>query len=159
MSKLIGDRLPAELLEALDGEELDAKIGPAYLLLTGDEDGLPRPCMLSAGEVLAVDDRRLRLVLWPGTRTSANLDRSGRALFCHVAPGTVLYVRGSVRRIEPAAETTMECFELEVESVESDAHAGMPVTTGISFAVERGDPGDVAEAWRRQLDLLRVDGP
>jgi hypothetical protein len=31
----------------------------------------------------------------------------------------------------------------------------MPVTSGIAFAVERGDPADVAEAWQRQLALLR----
>lgn len=155
MSKLIGDRLPQELLDAFDGEELERKIGPAYLLLTADEDGTPRPCMLSAGEILAVDDRTLRFALWSGTRTSANLHRGARGLLCHVAPGSTLYVRGGTRRIEPATATTLECFELAVESVESDAHTGMPVTSGISFAVERSDPADVAEAWRRQLDPLR----
>lgn len=156
MATLIGDRLPQELLEALDGEQLERKIGPAYLLLTADADGTPRPCMLSAGEVLAVDDRRLRFALWRGSSTGANLDRGSRALFCHVSPGTVLYVRGETRRIEPAAEDGgLDCFELAVESVESDAHGGMPVTSGIEFAVADGEPARVAETWRRQLDLLR----
>ena len=69
MSRLIGETIPAELAEALDGEELERKIGPAYLLVTSDDDGTPRPCMLSAGEVLAVDERRLRFALWTGSRT------------------------------------------------------------------------------------------
>jgi hypothetical protein len=154
VSRLVGDTLPAEVLEALDGRDLERKIGPAYLLLTGDEDGLPRPCMLSAGEVLAVDERTLRLALWPGTRTAANLARGSRAVLCFIEPRTVLYVRGSVRPLDDAGGE-LRSFELTVDSVESDGHAGMPVTSGIRFAVERGDPAAVAEAWDRQLAPLR----
>jgi hypothetical protein len=32
----------------------------------------------------------------------------------------------------------------------------MPVTTGITFGVERGDPAGVVEAWERQLAGLRA---
>lgn len=155
MSKLIGDTLPDDLAQALDGRELAGKVGPAYLLVTSDADGTPRPCMLSAGEVLALDGRRLRFALWKGSRTCANLARGGRALFCHVAPRTVVYVRGAVQSLE-APETNFDCFELQVDSVESDDHAGMPVTSGITFAVERGDPAAVVEAWERQLAGLRA---
>ncbi len=155
MATLIGDTLPAEVLGAFDGQDLERKIGPAYLLLTSDADGLPRPCMLSAGEVLAVDERRLRFALWAGSRTGANLERGGNALFCYIVTNSVLYVRGPVRSLPSGDGANLECFELEVESVESDQHAGMPVTSGIEFAVERGDPVAVVDAWRRQLDLLR----
>lgn len=155
MAKQIGDRLPAEILEAFDGQRLDEKIGPAHFLLTADEDGTPRPCMLSAGELLAVDERRLRVALWPRTHTAANLARGGSAVFCYVAPGSVLYVRGSTARID-ANGSPLQCFELRVESVESDAHAGMPVTHGIEFGLDRGDAASVAEAWQRQLAPLHV---
>jgi hypothetical protein len=155
MATLIGDRLPDELLAALDGEALEGKIGLTWLLFTADEDGTPRPCMLSAGEVLAPDEKTLRFALWPGTSTGGNLARGARVLFCHVAPGSVLFVRGPARRVEPAGESSLDCFELAVESVESDEHAGMPVTSGIEFAVMRDEPAQVADAWRRQLDPLR----
>ena len=154
MSKPIGNTLPEDVVAALDGSDLERKIGPAHFLLTGDEDGAPRPCMLSAGEILALDGRTLRFALWPGTRTSANLERGAAAVFCYVAPGTVLYARGTTRPL-PDADGPLRCFELHVESVESDAHAGMPVTSGIEFAVERGDSASVAETWERQLDPLR----
>ena len=62
---------PDDLFGALDGRQLAGKVGPAYLLVTSDEDGTPRPCMLSAGEVLAVDARRVRFALWKGSRTCA----------------------------------------------------------------------------------------
>ena len=155
MSKLVGDAIPEELLAELDGERLEDKVGPAYLLVTSDEDGTPRPCMLSAGEVLASDERTLRFALWPGGRTCANLARGGPALFCHVAPGTVLYVRGRTTTLAADPEVNLECFELAIDSVESDHHAGMPVTSGIAFAVERGTPEAVVDAWRRQLAALR----
>jgi hypothetical protein len=155
MSKLIGDSLPAEVMAALDGAELERKIGPAYLLLTGDADGSPRPCMLSAGEVLALDQRRLRFALWANSQTTANLARGANAVFCFIAPRTVLYVRGAIRPLNATSDGGLRGFELEVESVESDEHVGMPVTSGISFTVESADPADVVEAWRRQLELLR----
>ena len=139
-----------------DGTELGRKVGPAYLLVTSDEDGTPRPCMLSAGETLALDGKRLRFALWRGSRTAENLTRGGRALFCHVAPRTVVYVRGAVRALDGGPELNLDCFELAVESVESDDHAGMPVTTGITFAVERDDPAVVVAAWERQLAGLRA---
>ena len=158
MSKLIGDTLTDELLAALDGTDLAAKVGPAYLLVTSDDDGTPRPCMLSAGETLAPDGKHLRFALWRGSRTGANLARGGRALFCHVAPRTVVYVRGPVRALDAGPDLNLDCFELEVDSVESDDHAGMPVTTGIEFAVERDDPAVVVAAWERQLAGLRAAG-
>jgi hypothetical protein len=156
MSKLIGDTLPDDLVRELDGADLAHKVGPAYLLLTSDEDGTPRPCMLSAGETLALDGKRLRFALWRGSRTGANLARGGRALFCHVAPRTVVYVRGPVRALDAGPDLNLDCFELGVDSVESDDHAGMPVTSGIEFAIERDDPAVVVEAWERQLAGLRA---
>jgi hypothetical protein len=154
MAKLIGDTLPPEVITALDGQQLEGKIGPAYLLLTTDADGRPRPCMLSAGEILALDQRRLRVALWPGTHTVANLERGSGAVFGFVAAGTALYIRGSARPLSPP-EGTLRCFELAVESVESDSHTGMPVTRGIEFGVEERDHALVVRDWERQLAALR----
>jgi hypothetical protein len=111
--------------------------------------------MLSAGEILAVDDRRLRVALWPGSRTSQNLAREGRTLFCYVVPGAVLYVKGRSRALGRTDQTKLERFEITVESVESDMHKGMPVTQSIAFRPEAMDPKDLARAWERQVASLR----
>lgn len=153
MSKPIGDRLPGEIVQSLDGCGLDRKIGPAHLLVTVDADGVPRPCMLSAGELLAPDDRTIGVALWPDSRTTVNLDRGGNALFCYVEPGSALYVRATPRRLTSLEK--MRHFELRVDSVESDIHEGMPVTGGIMFAVESMDPATVVASWQHQLDGLR----
>lgn len=155
MSERIGDRMPREIVEALDGADLDSKLGPAHLLVTTDEDGVPRPCMLSAGELLATGERALRIALWSGSNTSKNLSRGEPVLFCYVAPRTVLYVRGRARRLDGGDDAGIDCFELQVESVESDDHPGMPVTSGISFGIEEPEPSQVIEMWRRQLAALR----
>jgi len=157
MTKQLGDRLPADVLAAFDGEDLQAKIGPAYVLLTVDPEGTPRPCMLSAGEILAVDDRRLRVALWPKTHTARNLAAGTPVLLVYVTPGSVLYVRGRSRPLEPGRATRLERFEIAVESIESDLHAGMPVTHPITFSVGEADPARVAADWSRQIDDLRSD--
>jgi hypothetical protein len=156
MSRTVGDRLPHQILEAFDGRGLDSKIGPAYLLVTVDPDGRPRPCMLSAGEILALDERTLRLGLWPGTRTSSNLAAGSPVLLCFVAPGQVLYVKGTARALDPVGDRALARFEMSVESVESDLHEGMPVTAGITFTVEAGTPQEIAAIWRSQIESLRA---
>lgn len=147
--------MPQEVLNALDGEALEQKIGPAHLLVTGDVDGTPRPCMLSAGELLAHDEHRLRVALWSGSRTSENLGRGGSALLCYVTAGRVLYVRGRARRLEGAAAQGLDLFELQVDSVESDDHPGMPVTSGLRFSVEHPSNSEVLAGWQRQVQALR----
>lgn len=155
MSKLLGNRLPEEVVTAFDGERIEEKIGLAYLLVTTDEDGTPRPCMLSAGEVLIPDDRHLRVALWPGTNTAENMTRGGRALFCYIAPGAVFYAKGVASPLGPGPGSKLARFELTIDAVESDIHQGMPVKETVVFEVEGMDTTKVASEWRRQLDALR----
>jgi hypothetical protein len=155
MSKLVGDRMPEQVMQALDGASLEDKVGSAYLLVTRDPDGAPRPCMLSAGELLAVDSRRLRVALWPGTHTGENLAGGGPALFCFITAGTVLYLKGEPRALLGDARDGIDGFEIEITSVESDAHPGLPVTGGLTFGVEGIDLGDLVERWRSRLATLR----
>lgn len=154
MSTPVGDRLPPDLVEAFNGDDLEAKIGPGYLFVTSDEDGAPRPCMLSAGEVLATDDRHLRLALWSGSHTSANLSRGAPSLFCYVAEGTVLYVRGTPRALGTVARLQVDCFEIEVSIVESDEHPGMPVHDTIRFTVTGRSAEALVREWQQRLAAL-----
>jgi hypothetical protein len=154
VAKHLGNRLPEQVVSAFSGQRIEEKIGLAYLLITTDEDGTPRPCMLSAGEILAVDDGHLRVMLWPGTTTSKNLARGVRSLFCYVAPGVVIYAKGISKPLGPGPHSKLERFELTIDSVESDIHQGMPVKETIVFGVEGMDTPKVASEWRRQLEIL-----
>lgn len=155
MAEPVGERLPAQVLRTFDGSDLEAKIGPAHLLVTVDDDGTPRPCMLSAGEVLAPAGDRLRVILWAGSQTSHNLARGGRALLCYVDGGDVFYVKGRAHPLPAAAGGGLEPFEIRVDEVETDRHQGMPLVSGLRFTVADGERAAVAGAWERQLAALR----
>jgi hypothetical protein len=157
VAKPLGDRLPDEVRRAFDGHDLERKVGPAHLLVTVDPDGAPRPCMLSAGELLTADDRHLRLLLWAGTGTSRNLAHGGPVLLCYVEGRDVVYVKGRPRPLpSPPDAAGFERFEIEVQAVETDRHEGLPVTGGITFGVEGADRTAVARNWERQLAALRA---
>jgi hypothetical protein len=154
MARSLGDRLPDELVRALDDGVLDRHDQAAFLLVTTDDGGAPRLSMISAGELLVRDGRTLRLALWRGSRTARNLGRGGSALLGTVGPGSVTYVRADPVRLEVPEATGLECFELEVTGVEADAHAGMPVTSGIAFRIDEPGHAAAVAAWRRQRELL-----
>lgn len=155
MAKYLGDRLPAEFLSALDGQDLERKYGETYIVLTADPDGLPRPCMLSAGELLALNDRTVRIALWPNGRTGANLRRGAKVVICFVAPNLVLYVRGCPRELAAGHDPEIERFEVAVESVDSDSHEGLPVAHGIAFTSTPEMRQTMLAQWRKVLDALR----
>lgn len=156
MSQRIGDELPAELARTFDGTDLDAKIGLGFVLVTVDDDGTARPCMLSAGELLATGARELRISVWPGTNTAANLATGRPVLFCYVADHAVFYVRGTPRRLTGMDGARQAGFGVTVDSVESDLHTGMPVTGGIVFAVKDEQRPTVVASWDEQLAALRA---
>jgi len=155
MSRSIGDRLPHDVMAAFDGRDLERKIGLAFPLVTVDADGSPRTCLLSMGEVLAVDDKVMRIVLWAGTRTARNLRASRPALFTYLGPDVVYHIRGQARPLPGTASVPAERFALGVSSVETDRHAGMPVVNTITFGVTSEDRPVVLRRWRGQLDDLR----
>jgi len=111
--------------------------------------------MLSAGEVLATADDRLRVILWTGSTTCRNLARGGTVLFCYVVGRDLYYVKGVPAALPQARSSKLERFEIEVKAVESDRHEGMPVTAGITFGIDDLDAAKVAAGWERQLAALR----
>jgi hypothetical protein len=154
MSKYVADALPEQVARALqlEGERTD---GQCFPLVTVDQDGAPRPCLLSVGELLVVDDRRIRAVVWPDSRTTANLDRGGTVLLTCAVPPEVFHLRATPRRLPPAPECSLARFELEITSVEVDEHKGMPVTQPMWFATEPELEDKVRQMWREQHAALR----
>jgi len=113
--------------------------------------------MLSVGEVLAVDRRRLRLALWPASGSTRNLAGGRATLMLVVGPDTY-YVRLRSRRL-PDLELSSgprACFEADVEGVLLDAVGYATVTSGIEFRLN--EPQRVLPLWREALAALREVG-
>ena len=149
--------LPAELASTIDGAVPASATGTALSLVTVDGDGWPREAHLSAGEVLAHEDRSLRICTWPRSRTTENLRRDGRALLVAVAAGSAWHVRiRASERPAPPGSPDLAYFVAKAESVEEQPAKYATVERGVAFRLH--DPPSVHERWAAQLEALRSIG-
>ena len=161
MSRAIGSRLPVRLRERLRGDDLAARVGIAVLILTTDEAGWPHPAMVSYGELVARDSRRIRLAVHRTSGTAENLRRRGRITFCFVEPGMAYYVKAMVALPEEPVRGFPELvrFEATVERVmadeaRADSEPGAAVVDGVRFSSGR-PAAAVLRDWRRVVERLR----
>jgi hypothetical protein len=68
---------------------------------------------------------------------------------------TVLYIKGDPRTLESTESAPIERFEINIRSVESDVHEGLPVVQGIRFTCEPSTRERMLREWSRTLDALR----
>jgi hypothetical protein len=147
-------RLSPGVVGLLDGHDLEARVGLVIQLLTTDESGWPRVALLSVGEVLVLDDSILRLALWPGSRTTANLTRSGQGTLAFVHDHASYSLEVEARRaadLAPPVGRAVFCGR--VASVRRDEVPYAVLLSGITFDLP--DPAPVLERWRSTIDALR----
>ena len=160
MSRDVGNELPAELLSLLDGHDLPSRMGKAILIATVDVLGRAHPALLSYGEVVAVDARRLRIATYWSSGTSDNLRRSGHLTLCLIETGMAYYVKTRALEQLPPPLPSLARFEASVEQVlvdqaREDLEPRARITRGIEF-----DPGrpaaEAVTAWAAVLEALRA---
>jgi pyridoxamine 5'-phosphate oxidase-like protein len=146
--------IPAGVLSFLNGEDLLSKT-QALRLSTVDPEGWPHAALLSAGDVLALPNRRLRFAIFPNSGTAANLVRDGRLTLSMSLDGGMCELRMRARKCgQGTPEVPLAFFEAEVEHVRVHVAPYADVTSGISFALH--EPSAVLERWRRQIAALRA---
>jgi hypothetical protein len=94
--------LPAEVSGLLAGEPADDAWETVAHLLTADDDGYPRVCLLSRAELAAGDDAVGCVVR--ARHTIANLRRDGQALLAVTGELTAHYVRLRARQFLAAQD-------------------------------------------------------
>ena len=156
MSRSTQSALPGTLASLIDGTGLDEKVGETILLVTISTTGWPHFAMLSVGELLATDERRLRLALWQGTESGTNLRRDKKASLVSVLDGAGYYVE-----IAAVNETTidvdgnmLDMFDCDVTSALIDEVDYASLTSGITF--ELPDPASVVPRWRRTIEVMKA---
>jgi hypothetical protein len=155
MTRSIGEALPGEIADLLDGRALAGREGLTILLITTAADGWPHVAMLSAGEVLAAGEREVRLALWPGSATTANLSRTGQGLLMLVTGGVTNYVRLEAR---PGSELALASgprafFVADVAEVLQDVVGYAEITSAIGFRLK--EPEKVVPLWEEAVAAMR----
>lgn len=161
MARELGDSLPELLRELLGGRDLTGRLGQAILASSTDAGGWPHPALLSYGEVVALDARRMRLALYRTSRTAGNLRRNGKLTLALIGPGMAYYVKTTAREQQNPMDgfPDLARFEARVEVVladqaREDVEPGARLTGGIAFDAGRS-PEDVLRGWREVLERLR----
>lgn len=149
------ERLPAPLLELLDGRDLERKVGETLLLLTVGQDGFPHSALLSVGEVYAPSGGELRLALWRTSATTANLTRDGKGTLVAFLPPAAFYLELEARRVEDVAVggDRFACFTARPRAILEDVVGYARLESGIRFALPK--PEKVLARWREQVAALR----
>ena len=99
MSKVVGNKLPADLYQRLAGSDLQAHAEKAIIICTVDAGGWPHPSMLSYFEVIAKDDRNIRLAMHGNTSAANNLRRNGKLSIVIVDERVAYYINGTVEEL------------------------------------------------------------
>jgi hypothetical protein len=140
MSKLVGDQLPDDLYERLLGNDLEQHAEKVILLATIDEGGWPHLAMLSYFEVIAKDQRNLRLATYNNSGTTRNMRANGKATISIIDERTVYYIKSKVEEIARAMVLAPQNSKLHfrVEQVLADAaneefEPGAYVASGVTY--------------------------
>ena len=97
---LSANEIPTGCLNYLSGEDLLSKT-QALRLSTVDADGWPKAALLSAGDVLALPNGRLRLAIFASSGTAMNLERDGRLTLSLALDGGMCSLRLRCPQVPP----------------------------------------------------------
>ena len=142
MSRSLGPRLPAALVERFSQRDLAGRLGIALPFATVDADGRPHPMLLSYLEIRAHDAGSVGVVMLARSQSARNLTARGTATLLVVEPDATFYVK--LRALDgplPVAGGEpfgLGYFLLAVEDVLEDAAAewegGMRITGAVTYA-------------------------
>lgn len=143
---------PASLLAQFDGTDLAGRLAVSAVLATVAEDGWPHIAYLSAGEVLALSAQRLRVRLWPGSGTAANLRRNGRAAFHAASAGAVWELR--LETVDAVDTPDSLILDMLIGQVVSHRAPYAEVRGMIGFAL--ADEALTLARWQAQIAHMRA---
>nr|WP_237690752.1 pyridoxamine 5'-phosphate oxidase family protein [Paenibacillus caui] len=145
-----------ELYDLLSGTGLEGKQGEAMMLLTVSEDGWPHAAMISVGEIVALSGGQLRIGLWPGTTTSGNIRRTGKATLAVIYQGKAHYARLHLQPLEKLQDSKYprDRYSAGVIAARQDVAKYADIVSGIRISLK--EPDEVLARWKDTVcELLR----
>ena len=157
MSKILGNKLPADLLERLAGKNLQALAEKAIMVCSVDSNSWPHPAMLSYFEIIAKDESNVRLAIYKDSATVSNLLRNGKLTIQVVDERIAYYVKGSVQELAhgmksspPNAKLNLRVEQVLADAADEEFEPGAYVTGGVTYT----RPAKPANAWEVLKELL-----
>jgi hypothetical protein len=143
--------MPDEILDFLNGKDLDRKLSQAVRISTVSEEGWPHAAMLSAGEMLALDKSEVAMLVYEDSNTSRNLARDGRLTLTLPLDHGLSEMR--LRATAKKQEGRHRYFTAAVVDVRQHRSHYADVVSGVTFRLH--DPTAVIARWSRQIEMLR----
>jgi hypothetical protein len=143
----------------LEADPGDAAVdGFTLLLLTTRADGWPHQAMLSVGEVAVVADNRLKLAVWPGATSTANLRERGQATLTAVVAGVAyalflsVEAAGDLAVVGGGHAAALARFDARVTKATADAAPYATLDHGVRFTLV--DRDGTIDRWRATREAL-----
>ncbi len=158
MSRVVGNKLPADLYQRLAGRDLQAHAETAIVICTVDSNGWPHPAMLSYFEVIAKNDRNIRLAVYSNTTTMKNMRRNGKLSILIVDERIAYYIKGSAEELgremicsSQNAKINCRVDEVLADEANEEYEPGAYITCGIQYK-RRSDPAEQQKLLRELLE-------
>jgi hypothetical protein len=156
MSRPLEPVVPAALRQALDADPRGDGSDVTVLVIVVRADGWPHVAMVSAGELVALDARRLRLALWPSSTAATRLAQGGPVTLSAVLDQVSYAVRGTARPIgavRTPRSGELACFDIVVEAATADEAPYAVLESGVRFRLK--NPADTLARWVELRGSLR----
>lgn len=158
MSRVVGNKLPANLFQRLAGSDLQAHAEKAIVICTVDSNGWPHPAMLSYFEVIAKDDRNIRLAVYGNTSTVNNMRRNGKLSILIIDERIAYYIKGTAEELAREMTCSPQNAKLNcrVEQVLADEaneeyEPGAYIASAILYK-RRADPAEQKKLLRELVE-------
>lgn len=128
------------------------------IVATVDGDGAPRTAAF--GAMRAPSATQLRFGCRRTHDTFANIERDGRVMVSlYAAPNVAVGIRGRARVVRDHLDAMPDnaLIEIEVESVKNDTVPGLPLSSGITYAMPEKHVS-ILHAVNAELDAPLSDG-
>jgi hypothetical protein len=140
LTEHLGKLLPKSSATELSIEN-DERTNCVIILLTTDENGFTRPCLLSPYQVVSTFPSELYFQIYKGSHTELNLKIRSQATFIIQNGHGLLYVRGSAESFKGKStdlnadprETKQAIYRFKIMEVLSDESDSAPISSLMKF--------------------------
>jgi hypothetical protein len=159
LTEHLGKLLPKSIATELSIEN-DERTNCVIILLTIDENGFSRPCLLSPYQVVSTSRCELYFQIYKGSHTDLNLKIRPQATFIIQNGPGLLYVQGVAKSFKDKSadlkvytkETKQAMYRFKIAEVLSDKSESAPISSLMKF-----ETTSVGPVYQLSFENMRRD--